>query len=195
MTDLKIEKNIENTEKNIENTEKNIQNNKNEDRDNINPIIWGTSGWKFIHYIALAYPIEPTDKVKKEYKIFFNMIKYVLPCEKCRNNYEKHLKIYPIEEYLNDKKSLFKWTVHMHNAVNKENNKKEFTLMESLESHPCTLKKNKKISENFLNNGGEISCSIEDIDDNSSKKKNYYILFIMIIIVALISILLLINKK
>jgi hypothetical protein len=32
---------------------------------NINPNIWGTHGWTFMHYITLAYPENPSEEDKK----------------------------------------------------------------------------------------------------------------------------------
>jgi hypothetical protein len=46
----------------------------------ITPEIWGPHGWKFMHYVALAYPAKPTEEDKKNYKIFFESIQNILPC-------------------------------------------------------------------------------------------------------------------
>ena len=44
-----------------------------------------------LHFIALAYPEKPSEEQKKNYKIFFDSLKNVLPCILCSNNYKKHL--------------------------------------------------------------------------------------------------------
>jgi hypothetical protein len=91
----------------------------------IGPDTWGPHGWKFIHFLALAYPNEPTDEQKKNYKTFFEALQPVLPCSLCANNYKRHItEELPITEaVLKDKESFVKWSIDMHNLVNKETGK------------------------------------------------------------------------
>ena len=96
--------------------------------DNINPEIWGMYGWKFMHYITFSYSNNPTIKDKEIMKNFFMSIKYVLPCEKCRINFNKHLEEYPLnDDVLKNKKTLVIWLMNIHNEVNRIHNKKEYT--------------------------------------------------------------------
>lgn len=96
--------------------------------DNINPNLWGPSGWKFLHYITLSYPDNPDKTIKETFKNFFTDLYKILPCEKCRLNYINHLKIYPINDnVLKNKESIVNWLINMHNLVNVINNKKEYT--------------------------------------------------------------------
>ena len=39
------------------------------------PDVWGPHGWKFIHYITLGYPENPTQMQKDKYKAFFLLLK------------------------------------------------------------------------------------------------------------------------
>ena len=55
------------------------------------PEIWGPHGWKFMHYISLGYPINPTSKDKINYKNFYYSLQDILPCEKCAINYQKNI--------------------------------------------------------------------------------------------------------
>jgi len=96
----------------------------------INPKLWGPSGWKFLHYIALGYPNSPTDEQKKNYYIFFQNLQNVLPCEKCSVNFKENLKKYPLEESLENTDSLFRWTIDIHNEVNKETGKRIYSYEE-----------------------------------------------------------------
>jgi hypothetical protein len=41
------------------------------------PDVWGPHGWKFIHYITLGYPTNPTQEDKTKYANFFNALKYM----------------------------------------------------------------------------------------------------------------------
>ena len=84
------------------------------------PKVWGPSGWFFMHSITLGYPANPTAYDKKNMKTFFTNVGHVLPCEKCKKNYYKHLKTHPLnDEVLSSKENLVKWLINIHNEVNK----------------------------------------------------------------------------
>lgn len=84
------------------------------------PKIWGKHFWMCIHLAALAYPNNPTLEDKSNYKNFFTYIGKILPCKKCTVNYGRHTSLMPIDNHLEDRQSLFNWTVYLHNSVNKE---------------------------------------------------------------------------
>lgn len=87
-------------------------------RQNFEPSIWGPHAWFFLETISMSYPLEPTEKEKINFKTFFYTLQYVIPCNKCRVNYNKHLKLYPLTDDVLDKRdNFFKWIVNMHNAV------------------------------------------------------------------------------
>jgi hypothetical protein len=95
---------------------------------NINPIVWGEHLWKFMHYLTLAYPDNPSIDEQNKFKKFFNMIGDYLPCEKCRINFDKHLEKYPLsDDILNSRFDLINWLINIHNEVNIMNNKPVFT--------------------------------------------------------------------
>ncbi len=99
--------------------------------NNISPDIWGPYGWKFLHYITLTYPKKPTQKDKENYKFFFQILGEILPCDKCKINYKKHISESPLsEKILNSKYNLVVWLVNMHNKVNYLNDKKQYKLDE-----------------------------------------------------------------
>lgn len=91
----------------------------------MNPAIWGPYLWRSIHFIALGYPSNPTPRERESYSAFFKSLGNVLPCFKCSLNYEKHLKELPIEPFLANGDLLFRWTVQLHNIVNRETGKPE----------------------------------------------------------------------
>ena len=100
---------------------------------NMGPDVWGPHGWKFLHFVSLGYPENPTESDKKKYKTFFTLIKNVLPCSLCANNYRIHLNEYPLtEKILSDKNRLISWCIKMHNLVNIENNSKVYSDDEAL---------------------------------------------------------------
>jgi hypothetical protein len=85
------------------------------------PRIWGKYVWTTLHVIALGYPDTPSDKDKADFKDFYLNFWKVIPCQKCADNYRRHLSEIPsIDGALTDSVSLFRWTVDLHNIVNKE---------------------------------------------------------------------------
>ena len=79
------------------------------------------------HTFALNYPNEPNYEDKRVMEEFFNNLKSTIPCQKCRIHYTQRLERNPIINYLDSKQSLFKYTVDLHNQVNKSLNKKIYT--------------------------------------------------------------------
>ena len=93
----------------------------------LSPQVWGKYIWTTIHVVALAYPVEPTKEQRNQYKEFYLSIGNVLPCSKCRNNFTKHLSQLEIDFYLYNRDSLFNWTVELHNIVNVDTGKANWT--------------------------------------------------------------------
>jgi len=114
--------------------------------------IWGPHAWIFLHSITLAYPDNPTLEDKNNHKDFFNNLKNVLPCQKCKDHFTQSLQELPIENHLDNKESLFRWLVDIHNRVNIINNKREYSYDEVTELYEniYSNKNNKLINNNYL---------------------------------------------
>jgi len=110
----------------------------------MDPNVWGPHGWQFLHSITLAYPDNPTDNDKQNHLQFFDSLKYILPCDKCKNHYAQTLMTYPIENHLENKESLFRWLVDVHNRVNIDNNKREYSYDEVTEIYEKMYSKSDK---------------------------------------------------
>ena len=67
-----------------------------------------------------------------------------MPCEKCQLHFAKNLQTYPIENHLENKESLFKWLVDIHNRVNVDNGKREYTYEEVTELYEKMYNKSDK---------------------------------------------------
>ena len=93
----------------------------------MDPKVWGPHGWQFLHSITLAYPDNPTLEDKNNHAQFFNGIQNILPCQRCRDHYTLSLQELPVEQHLENKESLFRWLVDIHNRVNVKNNKREYS--------------------------------------------------------------------
>ena len=83
------------------------------------PSVWGPFFWHTIHIVALGYPQEPTYAHKKAAKEFFESLSNLIPCPQCREHYQLHLQKMPITPHLDRRADLFRWTVELHNEVNK----------------------------------------------------------------------------
>lgn len=144
------------------------------------PDIWGPHGWKFIHYITLGYPTNPTEHDKEKYYNFFNDLSNVVPCSICANHYKQHLDITPLnDEALADKNSLMAWAIKMHNHVNARNGKKMHSINDAIkaiienddkcivfkeDTKPLYNTSNKRnIKETFYENNNTIILSISII--------------------------------
>tara|TARA_Y100000590_G_scaffold454867_1_gene602422 strand:- start:1630 stop:2091 length:462 start_codon:yes stop_codon:yes gene_type:complete len=140
------------------------------------PDTWGPHGWKFIHFIALGYPNNPTEQDKVKYKNFFYLLGDVIPCIICAQHYKKNLEKINIDSYLSSKNSLLQWTILMHNEVNKSNGKKTYTFDEGIKM--------------IVNGQGPIYCKEDFLNTESNKlsNSNNYILitFLVLVIILLI---------
>jgi hypothetical protein len=96
------------------------------------PTVWGPFFWHTIHIIALGYSKNPTYTDKKCAKEFYESLAYLIPCSVCRDHYKQHITEKPITTFLDSRTDLIKWTIDIHNKVNKQNGKPEWTLDEVL---------------------------------------------------------------
>ena len=94
---------------------------------NIPPSTWGPFFWHTMHLVALGYPTKPTYAEKRAAKEFFESFTHLIPCPICKLHYADHIKQNPITPSLDTKKDLFQWTVKIHNLVNKDLNKPEYS--------------------------------------------------------------------
>jgi len=116
----------------------------------MDPNIWGPHGWQFLHSITLAYPEIPSVEDKNNHAIFFNNLKNILPCKKCKDHFANNLLELPIENYLDSKETLFNWLVDIHNRVNITNNKRTYSYDEVETLYENQYTKKNKISNIYI---------------------------------------------
>lgn len=98
----------------------------------IDPDIWGPSTWTFLHLTVLAEKENDLSNRIVYYKQLYTLLQQLLPCEKCRKHLKENMRLLTDIETIRTKRELFDWTTRLHNAVNRINGKREFTLEESL---------------------------------------------------------------
>ena len=91
------------------------------------PIVWGPFFWHTMHIVALGYAKHPTYTDKKCAKEFYESLTFLIPCSVCREHYKEHFASNPITPFLDSKEDLLKWTIDIHNKVNKLLNKPQWT--------------------------------------------------------------------
>lgn len=95
---------------------------------NIKPELWGSHAWDLFHYITLAYPDNPTYNDKINTSKFFDSVKYILPCEKCRVEFINVFENNPLTNIvLSTRKNLINWLINIHDKINKNINNSSFT--------------------------------------------------------------------
>jgi len=99
----------------------------------IPPEAWGPFFWHTMHIAALGYPTNPSYAHKKAAKEFFESLQMLIPCPICQDHYKEFLEKYPITPQLDRRSDLFRWTILLHNEVNKTLKKPTFTETEVLQ--------------------------------------------------------------
>jgi hypothetical protein len=99
----------------------------------IPPETWGPFFWHTIHIVALGYPMKPSHAHKKAARDFFESMRLLIPCPICKDHYNTHIEKYPITPHLDNRTDLFRWTILLHNEVNKILKKPEFTETQAIQ--------------------------------------------------------------
>ena len=126
----------------------------------MNPEVWGPSFWFVLHTISINYPENPTYVEKRNHHDFFKSMQFVLPCNICRTHYSQFFKKYPVEPFLENKESLVKWVIMIHNQVNKKQNKPTLDYEEVIKKYqyiynrgvfcdPCKIESKKKVNHDL----------------------------------------------
>lgn len=96
--------------------------------NNIDPNLWGPPAWKFLHYVTISYPDDPTYQDKEKIKNFFISLSNIIPCEKCRVHFAINLNKFPLtDNVLSCRYNLINWLREIHNEVNIRTGKKIYS--------------------------------------------------------------------
>jgi hypothetical protein len=133
----------------------------------MNQNIWGPHLWFSLHTISFNYPLEPSIEDKNNYKNFFLNLENVIPCSICKKNYKRHLKEHPIQDYLDNRKSMVYWVIDMHNMVNAEIGKKILSYDIVIKKYEDAYKKKIKLNDEDIN---ELDINKLDVNELAYKK-------------------------
>jgi hypothetical protein len=98
----------------------------------LEPSVWGPHYWFVLHTIALTYPINPNETIKKKYYDFIQNIPLFLPIPAIGNQFSNLLDKFPVSPYLDSQPSLVKWMHFIHNKINISLNLPEITMEEAM---------------------------------------------------------------
>lgn len=92
---------------------------------------WGPGFWTALHTAAYAYPAHPSAEQEDTARQFVRSVGGMLPCDVCRAHYRQRMKEHDMDEVVSGRKQLAAFVLDVHNAVNKLNDKKEWTAEEA----------------------------------------------------------------
>ena len=98
----------------------------------LDPTVWGPFYWFVLHTIALTYPTNPNETIKKKYYDFIQNLPLFLPIPAIGNKFSDLLDKYPVVPYLDSQPSLVKWMHFIHNKINVSINLPEITMEEAM---------------------------------------------------------------
>ncbi|AYV77234.1 MAG: disulfide thiol oxidoreductase, Erv1 / Alr family [Barrevirus sp.] len=148
------------------------------------PDVWGPGAWLLLHSITLDYPEKPTNQDKQNMINFINAFAQVIPCEKCRNNFKKHLLTLPLtDKVLETREHLVNWLIDIHNLVNESRGVKKLTYKEALES---LLKKYQSNETCSLQPTHHVKVEGEHIEHMTTNNKSNYMYLLLVLILILI---------
>ena len=100
----------------------------------LSPEMFGPCMWATIHYICLgsASPGATIEPAKQQaLRQFISLLPSVIPCHKCSEHLTQNLQTLPVDSALGSPEDMFKWSVTLHNMVNKQLGKKEVSVDEA----------------------------------------------------------------
>lgn len=121
------------------------------------PSVWGPHYWFFLMTIALSYPENVNQVVKRKYYDFIMNLPVFIPNTKIGNTFSDLLNKYPVTPYLDNRDSFVKWVVFIHNKVNVLLGKPEMSQSKALKHYfdlykpkPVILSETIKIQKHII---------------------------------------------
>jgi Erv1 / Alr family len=98
----------------------------------LDPSYWGPIFWEVMYIASASFSLEPTPNEKIGFKMFFDSLRYVLPCSKCRADYDRYLETTPLRESdTRSRDTLFLWVNNLHRSISQKLNKNNIPTLEA----------------------------------------------------------------
>jgi len=81
------------------------------------PRVWGPPFWKVYDILVATYPSKPSQKQRRAMKRYFQVQKYLIPCETCAKNYRSIYSKYPPQ--VHSKEAMQAWLKILKSEVGK----------------------------------------------------------------------------
>jgi hypothetical protein len=98
------------------------------------PAVWGPILWTTMHIVTLGYSETPTEHEQKAAIEFFESLVYMIPCPICKEHYKMILEKHPVAEAVKSRSDLANWVFMIHNKVNEQLGKPQFTMEQYLQN-------------------------------------------------------------
>ena len=134
----------------------------------LEPKIWGPHFWFVIHTIALTYPHNPNEVIRKKYYDLIQNLPLFLPVEEIGNTFSQYLDKYPVTPYLESRTSFVKWTHFIHNKINVSLGKEELTMEDAMSAY----------YENYK------SKTDNSVDERKRREKNVFAGILLTVVVV-----------
>lgn len=89
------------------------------------PEEWGPPMWYLIFTIIDDMPMYPSNT--EYYRMFFESLQCVLPCQMCRDHYTRHIEIFPPPVW--SREAMRKWATDLRNKIRINNGKSKSWLI------------------------------------------------------------------
>jgi hypothetical protein len=106
-----------------------------EKRNSYDSHIWGPPFWFVLHTIAMNYPDRANEVTRRKYYDFVQNLPLFIPNAKMGDEFSQLLDKYPITPYLDKRESFIRWTVFIHNKINKILGKPELELSDAIDKY------------------------------------------------------------
>ncbi len=143
----------------------------------MDPTKWGPHLWFFMHTISFNFPENPNFKNKVEYNDFYNSLKNMIPCELCKTHYIQYLEVSPPD--LSGRSALVKWTIDLHNKVNKQLGKPGYSYQKAIKLYK---KYYKGVELNGELSNSDYSTVIEDSNMDFIKYLQVSVLTVILVL-------------
>ena len=100
----------------------------------MSPDVWGPIFWHTMHIVSLGYNPEPSKQEQDDAIRFYKSLETMLPCGICRAHYSEFLREMPVEQAVGSRDDLIYWVFRLHNKVNVNLGKREFTFDEYIQA-------------------------------------------------------------